>query len=104
MAVEQEAQKEQRASPFSDNGRPTEEPYQRIYGAPMSDLLKGFRRETGYPRRHSMGLTEAKEFTYWLFKYRLNKCDKARIASDTKKALNELGRQRGWGEGQMEPI
>jgi len=31
-----------------------------------------------------------KEFTYWLFKYRLKHCDKARVASDTKKALDWL--------------
>jgi len=35
---------------------------------------------------------ELKEFTYWLFKYRLKHCDKARVASDTKKALNWLNR------------
>ena len=29
-----------------------------------------------------------KEFSYWRFKYRLQHCDKARIASDTKKALD----------------
>ena len=44
-----------------------------------------------------MKLVELKEFTYWLFKYRLNNSDKARIASDTKKALRELERQ--WGMG-----
>ncbi|GAJ03845.1 unnamed protein product, partial [marine sediment metagenome] len=32
------------------------------------------------------------EFTYWLFKYRLNHCDKARVASDTKKGLEQLNR------------
>ncbi len=102
-AVEEEAGKERRASPFSDNGLPREESYQRIYGSSFNDLLKCFRKEKGYPGRHSMGLSEAKEFTYWLFKYRLNNCDKARIASDTKKALNELSRQRGMGMAQQEP-
>ena len=34
-----------------------------------------------------------KEFTYWLFKYRLKRCEKARIASDTKKALDYLKKQ-----------
>ena len=103
MAVEEEACKERRASPFSENGRPAEESYQRVYGSSLDDLLKRFRKEKGYPVRHSMGLSETKEFTYWLFKYRLNNCDKARIASDTKKALNELSRQRGMGKAQQEP-
>jgi hypothetical protein len=34
-----------------------------------------------------------KEFSYWLFKYRLKQCEKAKIASDTKKALRYLKRQ-----------
>jgi hypothetical protein len=38
-------------------------------------------------------LTELKEFTYWLFKYRLRQSDKAKVASDTKKALGQLKRQ-----------
>jgi hypothetical protein len=99
MTAEEEAHKERRASPFSDNGTPREESYQRIYGNSFDDLLKRFRKEKGYSKRQSMALSETKEFTYWLFKYRLNNCDKARIASDTKKALKELNRQRGTGGG-----
>ena len=102
-AVEGEAHKERRASPFSENSLPREESYQRIYGSPFNDLLKRVRKEQGFGRRQSMVLSETKEFTYWLFKYRLNNCDKARIASDTKKALNELSRQRGTGKAQQEP-
>lgn len=93
LAVEEEARKEQRARALNENNRLWEEAYQRIYDASMSVLLRRFRKERGYPRRHSMELSELKEFTYWLFKYRLNNCDKARIASDTKKALKELERQ-----------
>jgi len=66
------------------------EVYRRIYGATRAVLLKRFRREKGYPHLKSISLTELKEFTYWLFKYRLKQCDKARIASDTKKALQQL--------------
>jgi hypothetical protein len=40
-----------------------------------------------------MGLSDVKEFTYWLFNHRLKQCDKARVASDTQKALKELQRQ-----------
>ena len=96
LAVEQEAGKELRAGGAVDNGNGlVEEAHQRIYGAPLSELLKRFRREKGYPRRRSMELGEWKEFTYWLFKYRLAHSDKARIASDTKKGLQELEHQRG---------
>ncbi|MFQ5924535.1 MAG: hypothetical protein ACE5IE_00875 [Dehalococcoidia bacterium] len=93
LAVEEEVLKEQRARAFNESDRPLEETYQRIYGAPMMKLVRGFRKEQGYPQRNSMELAELKEFTYWLFKYRLNNCDKARVASDTKKALRELQRQ-----------
>ncbi len=41
----------------------------------------------------STGLAEMKRFTYWLFKYRVKRCEKAKIASDTKKALGFLHRQ-----------
>jgi len=82
LAVEEETRKEQRARD----------------GAPMAELLTKFKIEKGYPKRNFMELGELKEFTYWLFKYRLNNCDKARIASDTKKALQELERQ--WSQNK----
>jgi len=66
------------------------EVYRRIYGVTKPVLLKRFRQEKGYPQLKSISLTELKEFTYWLFKYRLKQCDKARVASDTKKALEQL--------------
>ena len=56
-------------------------------------MLDNFRQEKGYPEIDSITLGELKEFTYWLFKYRLKKCEKARIASDTRKALEYLKRQ-----------
>lgn len=42
-----------------------------------------------------MDMTMLKEFTYWSFKYRVKTCDKARIASDTKKALTWLKEKKG---------
>jgi hypothetical protein len=39
-----------------------------------------------------MAFADWKEFTYWLFKYRLASCDPARVASDTRKALAMLSR------------
>ena len=93
LAVEEETRKEQRARALTENNHLSKEVYERVYGAPMAELLTKFRKEKGYPKRNSMDLGDLKEFTYWLFKYRLNNCDKARIASDTKKALNELERQ-----------
>ena len=71
----------------------SDEAYHRIYDAEKDDLLKQFRQEKGHIQLQSITLDEMKEFTYWLFKYRLKRCEKARIASDTKKALEYLKRQ-----------
>jgi hypothetical protein len=95
LVAEEEARKERITQVLSENGQSQEEAYVRIYGATADELLKKFRKDRGYSRRKSMELGEMKEFTYWLFKFRLDHSDKARVASDTKKALEELGRQRG---------
>jgi len=91
LAVQEEVRKERRTSGYNNKEHDVVgEVYRRIYGATKPVLLKRFRREKGYPHLKSISLTELKEFTYWLFKYRLKQCDKARIASDTKKALHKL--------------
>ena len=92
LAVQEEVRKERWSSGRSKEQDTTNETYRRIYGATRAILLRHFRRENGYPQRRSTTLTEQKEFTYWLFKYRLKLCDKAKVASDTKKALNWLNR------------
>jgi len=71
----------------------SDEAYRRIYDTERDDLLKQFRQEKHYAQHQSTTLDEMKEFTYWLFKYRLKRCEKARIASDTKKALDYLKKQ-----------
>jgi hypothetical protein len=86
--------KEKRTSGYNNEHNLANEVYQRIYGATKTTLLKRFRQETSHPQLKSITLTELKEFTYWLFKYRLEHCDKARVASDTKKALEQLDEDR----------
>ncbi len=90
LAVQDEVRKERWIWGYNGEHDTVNEVYCRIYGATRALLLKRFRREKGYPQLNSISLTELKEFTYWLFKYRLKQCDKARIASDTKKALKQL--------------
>ncbi len=87
QAVQEEVRKERRTSGYNNEHNVVNEVYRRIYGATKAILLKRFRREKRYPQLKSISLPELKEFTYWLFKYRLRQCDKARVASDTKKAL-----------------
>jgi hypothetical protein len=90
LAVQEEVRKERRTLGYNNEHNLVNEVYHRIYGATKAILLKRFRREKGYPQLKSISLTELKEFTYWLFKYRLKNSDKARVASDTKKALEQL--------------
>ena len=90
LAVRQEVRKERWALGLNKEADYDNEVYRRIYGATKAVLLKRFRREKGYRHLKSISLTELKEFTYWLFKYRLKQCDKAKVASDTKKALEQL--------------
>jgi len=90
LVVQEEVRKETWVSGYYKERDTTNEAYRRIYGATKAVLLRRFRRDRGYPQLKSISLTELKEFTYWLFKYRLMRCDKARVASDTKKALNWL--------------
>jgi hypothetical protein len=93
LAVQAEVDKERRGRGLTGREDTADEAYLRIYGATRDELLKCFREEKGLSRRKSATLTELKRFTYWLFKYRLRRCEKARIASDTRKALDFLGRQ-----------
>jgi hypothetical protein len=87
-AVQEEVRKERWASGYAREKDNSNEAYRRIYGSTKAILLRRFRREKDYPQLNSINLTELKEFTYWLFRYRLKHCDKAKVASDTKKALD----------------
>ena len=90
LAVQEEVRKERWTLGYNKGHDTANEVYRRIYGATEAVLLKRFRREKGYHQVRSISLTELKEFTYWLFKYRLEQSDKTRVASDTKKALEQL--------------
>ena len=93
LAVQEEVRKERLISGYNNEEYDTiNEVYRRIYSATRAVLLRQFRHEKGYPQLRSISLTELKEFTYWVFKYRLKQCEKARVASDTKKALEQLRR------------
>jgi len=89
-AVVDEIRKERLASGSNKHEDILDKAYRRIYGDSQQSLLDSFRKEKRYPKRKSMTLSQLKEFTYWLFKYRIKKCDKSRVASDTKKALIKM--------------
>ncbi|MFC1931128.1 hypothetical protein ACFLXJ_02870 [Chloroflexota bacterium] len=101
LAVQEEVHKERQVFGCVSEHEAANEAYRRIYGTTKTMLLRRFRREKGYPQLKSISLSELKEFTYWLFKYRLGQSEKAKVASDTRKALEQLrrlGAKRGfWG-------
>jgi len=93
LAVQEEIDKERRVLGYRSKHDSADDAYQRIYNATRTVLLKRFRQERSYSQLKSITLTELKEFNYWLFKYRLQQCEKAKIASNTQKALGYLKRQ-----------
>ncbi len=94
QVAEDEVRKEQSLDYVTEESI-TNEAYKRIYDLTQPEMLKLFKREKGYHYLHDMDMTILKEFIYWSFKYRLKTCDKARIASDTKKALTWLKEKTG---------
>lgn len=92
LAVEEELRKEAVCGTLSAYGRERGDPYERIYGLPQSHLLARFRADEGWTGEDpgELSLDDLNAFMYWLFKYRLKRCDGARVASDTKKGLSRL--------------
>ena len=90
LAVEEEGGSSTGPSALPDSEDLVEEAFVRLYNDTRSDLLKEFLQGKVDSRRVTVSLTEMKEFTYWLFKKRLKFWDPARVASDTRKALEKL--------------
>jgi hypothetical protein len=92
LAVEEELHKERFAQCSTRCLPADEEACRRVYGKGRMELLERFREERGLPGSDSIAYRDLKDFTYWLFKYRLRNCDRARVASDTRKALLQLSK------------
>ena len=88
-AVEEEMAKERHAHVWSMD---TLNAYPRIYGRTLEELLEEFQNERGIPVSEKIDYADFKEFTYWLFKYRVRTGEGARVASDTRKGLAALSR------------
>jgi len=94
-AVRNEVSKEIMLYPCCQDPREFEGAYKRIYGKDKESLLEKFSISNGNALYANGDIDEhMPEFIYWLFKYRLNNSDKARIASDTKKGLENLGKSQ----------
>jgi len=92
LAIEEEVAKEGHAHVWSAGDREGETVYQRLYGESQAELLKEFMKEQGREPTDRLDMAEYKEFTYWLFKYRVRRQEGARVASDTRKGLVTLSR------------
>jgi hypothetical protein len=101
QAVREEVRKERRSNGLGySQAKEDEEASCRVYGDTEASLLKQFRRENNRRAIGNSDLTEMKEFTYWCFKYRVKTSEKARVASDTQKALDWLRKNRFRLDGQ----
>jgi hypothetical protein len=92
LAVEEEVAKEGHAHVWSAGEREGETVFQRLYGDTQANLLAEFLKEQGREPTDRFEMADYKEFTYWLFKYRVRRQEGARVASDTRKGLVALSR------------
>ena len=90
LTVEEEVRKERGNAAFRRDAAHEDDAFARIYGATRARLLRDFRTARGRAMVDRIGLSELKEFTYWLFKRRLAAQDPARVASDTRRGLQRL--------------
>lgn len=92
LSVEEDIHKECRSRAWGQDSRVDETMYERVYGATREQLIALYYEETGIRLGECVSLSEWKAFTYWLFKTRLKRQDKARVASDTRRGLAQLTR------------
>lgn len=90
LVMEEEVLKEQRSLVWNGGENAEQQVYERIYGRGRDELFASFREAHALPPADEISYGELRAFTYWLFKYRLNQSDPARVASDTRKALVQL--------------
>ena len=100
QCVEEEEWKRQNSGGVQSPSGVNDIAYRRVYGRGRAELLALFRKDKGYSESESVDKTEFKEFTYWLFKYRLEHSEGARIASDTRKGILFLEKLRQEGRGR----
>jgi hypothetical protein len=103
LAIEEELAKEQHAHVWSAALADGAGVFPRIYGRPQNELLQEFQTERGLALTDSLDYSDLREFTYWLFKYRIKTGEGARVASDTRKGLAALSRLENAYRKRSEP-
>jgi hypothetical protein len=89
-AVEREVHKRYLSNGKKYHSDFADEAFTRIYHESRVVLFEQFQNEAAHFSDDLESLSDVKEWTYWLFKYRLRTADKAKIASDTRKGLEQL--------------
>ena len=97
QSAEEEERKRLHSGGLNGSFSVSDRAFERVYGVERDVLHQQFRKDKGYTESSSFTVTEAKEFTYWLFKYRLIHGEGARVASDTRKGILFLERTREQG-------
>jgi hypothetical protein len=92
LHVEEELWKEAYARVVGHDPRADEGVHRRVYGKALHELKALYYEQAGILLRDEVDYADWKDFTYWLFRYRLKCQDKARVASDTRKGLAQLTR------------
>lgn len=92
LTVEEEVLKEQRSCIWNQGERLglENQVFDRLYGRSHDELLAAYREERALPSGGKISYGDLRAFTYWLFKFRVNQSDPARVASDTRKALAQV--------------
>ncbi len=90
LVVEEEVLKEHRSIVLARCDNVEQQVFERIYGRGRDELLAAYRDERSLPLTENMSFGDWRGFTYWLFKFRINQNDPARVASDTRRALVQL--------------
>lgn len=89
LAILRDVRKE-RLSRVWENGHVEDEVFQRIYGMTRPVLFQEFCKAKKLAPPEALSLSDLAEFTYWLFRRRVNNHDPARVASDTRKGMAML--------------
>jgi len=89
LAVKDEVRKETQTLGPHNEVWINNEAFRRIYGKNLDYLLDEYRLLKKKSGEH-FTTEDLKEFTYFLFKFRIKNSDKAKTASDTKKGLDKL--------------
>ena len=87
LAVESDLIKKNGVMGFSSSDELESEVFVKLYGVSLKKLMSRFYKTKGrrLPIKHQLG--DLKAFTYWCFKRRISNSDSSKVASDTKRGL-----------------